>query len=133
LPDVFLDDLLGLPYKRGARGPKAFDCYGLCLEVCRRAGVVLPDVETPPNQEQRNEVFDATKKVWERLRKPQPWCLAAFQIGHRWHAGVVLPGCTEFIHVTAGINVSRSRLDKPYWRQKLDGFYVPDNADTESL
>jgi cell wall-associated NlpC family hydrolase len=35
-------DLVGRPYRRGARGPDAFDCWGLVLEMRRRLGLPLP-------------------------------------------------------------------------------------------
>jgi cell wall-associated NlpC family hydrolase len=39
-----LDHYIGLPYREGARGPDAFDCYGLVAEVYRSIlGVNLPD------------------------------------------------------------------------------------------
>ena len=40
-PEV--NDLIGRPYVRGARGPDAFDCWGLVVELARRAGRDLPD------------------------------------------------------------------------------------------
>lgn len=38
------DDLLNAPYKAHGRGDGGFDCYGLVLECCRRAGTPLRDV-----------------------------------------------------------------------------------------
>lgn len=39
-----LDHFVGLPYREGARGPDAFDCYGLVAAVLRAVrGVELPD------------------------------------------------------------------------------------------
>lgn len=39
-----LDSFIGLPYREGARGPDAFDCYGLVAAVFRAVrGVELPD------------------------------------------------------------------------------------------
>jgi cell wall-associated NlpC family hydrolase len=40
--DAALNDLVGLPFSRGARGPAAFDCWGLVLEARRRLGLPLP-------------------------------------------------------------------------------------------
>jgi len=40
-----VQDLIGRPYVHGARGPEAFDCWGVCAEVYRRRGVELPDYE----------------------------------------------------------------------------------------
>ena len=39
-----IDQFIGLPYREGARGPEAFDCYGLVSAVLRAAkGIELPD------------------------------------------------------------------------------------------
>jgi hypothetical protein len=48
-----IDSFIGLPYREGARGPDAFDCYGLVAAVFRAArGVELPDFyqDTPGPQ-----------------------------------------------------------------------------------
>ena len=43
-----LDDFVGLPYREGARGPDAYDCYGLVAAVLRAMrGVELPDWYQP--------------------------------------------------------------------------------------
>jgi cell wall-associated NlpC family hydrolase len=130
---VKIDDLLGLPYKKAARGPNAWDCYGLCMEVCRRAGIVLPDIQTPTTRPDRNHLFTTTKDIWIKLAKPEPWCVAAFQIRRNWHAGVVIADCQRFIHVTAGINVTVSQLYHHKWRRRCDGFYLPDHQNIESV
>lgn len=36
------NDLIGRPFARGGRGPDAFDCWGVVLEVRRRLGLALP-------------------------------------------------------------------------------------------
>lgn len=39
-----LDNFIGLPYREGARGPDAFDCYGLVAAIFKAMrGVELPD------------------------------------------------------------------------------------------
>ena len=89
--DVFtVDDLVGLPYSRGGQGPDSYDCYGLCIEVCKRAGIELPNIQTPSVNTVRNELFVSTKDIWRKLSKPEPFCLVAFRIKRNWHAGVVL-------------------------------------------
>ena len=41
-----ITDLLGKPYKAHARGPEAYDCYGLVIEVEKRLGHTMPDLYT---------------------------------------------------------------------------------------
>lgn len=40
--EAAVGDLVGRPFERGARGPHAFDCWGLVLEVRRRMHLPLP-------------------------------------------------------------------------------------------
>ena len=44
--NAFLESLIGKPYRIGARGPDAFDCYGLARHIqLELAAVAMPDVE----------------------------------------------------------------------------------------
>lgn len=38
------DDLLNVPFKKFGRDKSGYDCYGLCVEMCRRAGTPLKDL-----------------------------------------------------------------------------------------
>lgn len=38
------DDLLNVPFKKFGRGKDGMDCYGLAVEMCRRAGTPLKDL-----------------------------------------------------------------------------------------
>lgn len=122
-----VDDLVGLPYQRGGRGPDAYDCYGLCLVVAQRAGIVIPEIPTPTTNRDRNDLFASTREIWTKLSKPEPFCMAVFKIKRNWHAGVVLPDLQRFIHVMAGIRVTVSQLNNFRWRQRFDGYYIFSN------
>ncbi len=46
------DDLLNVPYKAGGRNKSdGLDCYGLCIEMCRRNGKKLKDLRFCPQNE----------------------------------------------------------------------------------
>ena len=38
------DDLLNVPFKKFGRDEKGFDCYGVVMECCKRAGTPLKDL-----------------------------------------------------------------------------------------
>lgn len=38
------DDLLNIPFKKFGRDKNGFDCYGLVMECCKRAGTPLRDL-----------------------------------------------------------------------------------------
>lgn len=46
MEEIKYDDLLSVPFKKGGRGTDGMDCYGLCIEMCRRCGKTLPDFAT---------------------------------------------------------------------------------------
>lgn len=56
-----LDDFVGLPYREGARGPDAYDCYGLVAAVFRAIrGVELPDwYQGSPGQQGASRAISA--------------------------------------------------------------------------
>ena len=39
------DDLIGKPYIENGRGPNGYDCWGVVMEIGRRIGVKLPEVD----------------------------------------------------------------------------------------
>ncbi len=124
-----LCDLIGKPYQSGARGPNAFDCWGLVMEVSKRAGVVLPDIEVPKDEVRRGQIVSVQKRQnFVRLRNPEPWCLVLFRIiddqgNIRWHVGVVLENTGRFIHTTGKMGVNISSLGSPAWRLFIEGYY----------
>lgn len=49
------DDLLNIPFKKAGRDKSGFDCYGVVMECCKRAGKPLKDlysdiVDLPANK-----------------------------------------------------------------------------------
>ena len=38
------DDLLNIPFKKAGRDKSGFDCYGVVMECCKRAGTPLKDL-----------------------------------------------------------------------------------------
>ena len=59
----YFEDLLTVPFKKGGRDKTGLDCYGLCIELCKRTGRTLPDFTTfdtvnPATDAQRRNVFN---------------------------------------------------------------------------
>lgn len=125
--DFDYTDLLGKAFKFGERGPEMFDCWGLCLEVGKRAGIELPQVYTPAEMAAMNERFNNVRTdKFTKIDEPQPYCIVAFKMSPpiEWHAGIVLPNCNSFIHIMRKRSVVIERLDSIIWKQKLDGYYL---------
>ena len=115
-------DLVGVPFKvHGRSKEEGFDCYGLVLEVERRAGKNLPDpfYETV-DPESNRKVMDLLENgvPAERLDAPERYCVVKMNSGSRPHCGVYL-GEGNVIHATENCGVVVQKLH----RLKTDGFY----------
>ena len=122
-------DLIGKPYKNNARGPEAFDCWGLVLVAATRAGIYLPELEVPQTDDLRFDMIELQKKnSFIKLEKAVPFSIVLFRIIDdnniiKWHVGLVLENCIDFIHTTDKMGVNISSLKNPLWQLFIEGFY----------
>ena len=96
-----VNDFIGLPYREGARGPDAYDCYGLVAAVLRAAhGVELPDwyADTPGPQGASRAISaalagEAAGGRSVKVETPADYDIAVVGSATRpHHVGVVLDG-----------------------------------------
>ena len=126
---IDVTDLIGKPFAYGGRGPDAYDCYGLVMEVMRRYGVELPDYGLP-GPEHTPAAIDAAATTarpdWVEIPSPIPGCLVAIAYpypGLISHVGVVIDA-DRFIHARAATGgVTIDRLSSPAWRKRIRGYY----------
>ena len=145
-------DLLGKPFEYGGRGPDAYDCWGLCMEIYKRLGIQLPDgISTPEHkdiEQQINEGFRIQKLVetgfkpvctkpvstllsgFKPVSTPTPYCLVTFMIRPPYtsHVGVALEDGNKFIHIMQKCRVAVERLDNLAWHRRIKGFYAYNSA-----
>lgn len=123
-------DLLGKEFKYGARGPDAYDCYGLMIECRRRAGLFVP--EEYASTDLPEVMHDSLEHVrvnypFMLLRGPQPFSFVTFKLHPRYttHIGMVLPDGynVRFIHILPKMRVGIERLDSPAWAHRITGFW----------
>lgn len=119
-------DLLGKDFAYGAKGPQAYDCYGLAQEVWRRLGKSLPDQYPSTDMPECNDhsIEDGVGML-TKVDGPQPGALVTFRMVPPWvsHLGVMLDR-TRFIHILSKRSVTIERIDNVYWRGKVAGYYV---------
>lgn len=116
-----VSDLLGVRFKpRGRSREEGFDCYGLAIEVERRAGIVLHDVYYD------SVVGDGTKRtrdfvekgLCEKIDAPEPNCLVSIRSARGSHCGVYL-GDGLVVHATGDCGVVVQKAS----RLVIDGYY----------
>lgn len=99
--EAALADLPGRPFRRGARGPAAFDCWGLVLEVRARLGLPLPPDVCAMDDRAARDLFAS--------ERPAGWRPGAATLGAivlspgTAHAGVHLAG--RILHAQQGTGV----------------------------
>ncbi|WP_199153536.1 NlpC/P60 family protein [Chromobacterium sp. ASV23] len=116
-------DLLGTPYLENGRvGDAGIDCYGLLIEMMRRAGTPIPDIYNPEGgQTACARVFAQNLDAWHPC-EPKAGCAVLIRIGrHNSHCGFLLDPFT-MIHTWEGAGgVVVEKLNA--WRQRIVGFY----------
>jgi cell wall-associated NlpC family hydrolase len=96
-----INDLLGKPYKEGARGPDFFDCYGLAIEVAKRMGHKVPDLFELASEDPHNLEFATKSEGLVKTETPAFGDVVLFfdSKGRIYHCGIVLKN-GEMIHCT---------------------------------
>lgn len=122
VPDF--SDLLGLPFLRGGRGPDAYDCYGLVIELYRRNGITIRDFKTPGTLEQIADVMVSELQMgWKKCAIGTVGALLTFRIdGSDAHVGFHI-GNDRFIHALDGEGVTTERLSNNH-RLRVLASYV---------
>ena len=119
-------DLIGKPYSANARGPEAFDCLGLALELQRRQGHQLADyASTAEEFALRFNVGvlgPCIETPW-----PVPGCAVLFRMLHDTrHIGTMIDRWS-FLHTLEGRagGAGIERLLDVAWQRRVIGFYSP--------
>lgn len=120
IPRELYADLIGKPWARGCRGPGAFDCVGLLLEMQRRLGHVAADI---PSSKGAFDLALAPRGEWAEVAAPEPGDALLIRSAHpRWHVAVVI-GLGLMIHGKEGAGVVVERFDTPLYASRVKGVY----------
>jgi hypothetical protein len=112
-----LRQLIGRPWRAGAEGPDAFDCYGLVRHVMRQRGVELPELAFTGDTLRDVALGETAVNhlTWTRLSGPWPWCLVL--MGRKgnfkplWtHVGVWFEPDMKVLHAQRCSGVTASSL-----------------------
>lgn len=118
-------DLIGKPFEYSGRGPDAYDCYGLAVELYRRANIVLPDYQSTDIVEaQANGFMHGAEHYFEQVNKLKNLDIILFQIIPKYitHCGIYV-GNGRFLHITRKTKVTCEEVNNMIWKDKQRGFY----------
>lgn len=120
-------DLIGKPFQDLGRGPDAYDCWGVVLEVSKRLGNNVPDYGVShEDQDLVMGTYRAVQEDYLRLSKTDELLPGDILIYKRLDSGLhfgIMVDCYHFIHSSDGIGVQRNRIDHPLVRQLIEGAY----------
>src|SRR5699024_3065114 len=98
VPLMWWRDYIGKPFKDGARGPDAYDCWGVCQAVYRdRLGVSLPsygEISAHDLARVAREMERGKDDGWQAVTEPQEYDVAIMRSGRGGraivHVGVMV-------------------------------------------
>lgn len=86
-----IQSLLGLPWERGAEGPKSYDCWGLVKHCLQKIGIEVKldvDYDFPKGMQ---EEFNQSLAYWVELPEPEDNCIIyGYKGGLPCHIGFVI-------------------------------------------
>jgi cell wall-associated NlpC family hydrolase len=120
------DDLIGKSFADMGRGPDAYDCWGLVLEISRRLGKHVPDYGECHYWDASHilEQYYIHKPDYERVTPPPELgdIVIYKRMSGELHFGVVVDEHC-FLHAGPKIGVRKNRFDHPIICQLIEGFY----------
>lgn len=115
-------DLIGIPFKYGARGPDEYDCYGLIQHLLlREQNIKVPDYLGYDGPKTVMGYFHSALPMWEKIPL-QAGGILLFRVPGQFHVGYVLDDCRTFIHSweqSGGVCIERLSQ----WQNRLKGCY----------
>lgn len=115
-------DLVGTPFRKGGRGPDAFDCFGLVAEMKRREGKPIPERESPTENAGMAMLLAAQIPLCDELPGPRAGAIVAIRQGRFVsHVGYMVNDF-EMVHAwsrSGGVTCEPISA----WDRHIAGFY----------
>jgi len=121
-------DLIGVPFKDGGRGLDGFDCWGLVSFVFAREGIFVPNYYAEAYDSAHVDSIIATVQGgWATIPRTDVARLdvLTFRLDPQapqfvTHVGIYV-GHGRFLQCLQKTGVIMSRMDDPFWKQRLAG------------
>lgn len=119
-----INDLIGVKYKPHGRNLDGIDCYGLIIEVYKRLGVTLQDIEYEETDIKSNTNIDKVMRKTlpvEKINRPEKYCIVELTVaGYPSHVGIYI-GKGELLHSDRKQGVVIEQLQR--WENRIAGYY----------
>jgi cell wall-associated NlpC family hydrolase len=116
-------DLIGIPFVLGARGPEAYDCYGLLIELYKRLGKAIPDLRSPQSGPLITALATSeVARTWVAVERSTVNSMTLIRTPFSLHVGMALPH-GKLIHSwenSGGVVVERLSD----WERRIIGHYI---------
>lgn len=123
IDDMFYLDLIGRPFH-----VSAWNCWTLCRHIWRCLGWWLPEYPYAERGKLPDGELRTREAQFIRLPHAVPWSIAVLRQRHaETHAGIVLPDCETFIHVSERHGTVITPLRR--YRALLEGIFWYENED----
>lgn len=123
-----LDDLVGIPFVPKGRTKNGSDCWGIFKMVQERFGNNVPDVNVSSfATELINEEMKKQLPLWKKVDTLEPGDAITMRLDPKLpdteqHFAVYI-GNGKMIHTLVKTGAIVVRVDHPYWKNKITGFY----------
>ena len=122
-------DLLALPFEEDGNGPLSWNCWNLCREIYKRAGLFLPQYsDWIESITQRDSLIKEMKgRDFQQIVKPEPLALVGVKLSREepeciTQVGVML-NKRWFLNVRRRVGVALEDSCKRIWEGKIEGYY----------
>jgi len=118
------DDLLDREYQSFCSRAGDDGCYGLCVAVCGRMGIELPDYRVLCEEISSQEKIEKYKSWFWPVVHPEAGDLVLIRSmdGGEYHVAVMIDR-SRFLQATREHGVFRGRLNHPVYRDRIEGIY----------
>ena len=122
-------DLVGIPFVDGGRDPATgLDCWGIVMSAMLKLGKEVPDFKISCwSVQDIAGAFAIAVRDFEKAEGPEEGTIVAMAQDPEYpdtvqHFGICI-GAGRFLHAMQKIRSCAPRLDHPFWKNKIRGYY----------
>jgi len=120
-------DLLGMQFEIGGRGPEKIDCYGVLIHYFKEFEIKLPDYSYVEDWSGKTDLYlQEYASFFRKLTKDEKLKVGDMVLfnskEYPSHAGIYL-GEGRFIHAYDKAGTRIDSLTNPLWKDKIYGYF----------